>query len=176
MPWWYQDRHVDRRNRIGRTLPAMVVALMLTSGIAAARSETDWEAPLTISAGRATLRLCFGQKEDATSFVDNRYDVPAMPGGSLQAGFDLGGGSFWRDIRSPEEVRQTWTLHIRGPKLGEMVRLSWESPPPGEWARLVDPAAGRSIDLKNNMEYSFRNDGPRTLHIEVGSREKTDDR
>jgi hypothetical protein len=131
----------------------MVSGLLLGSSLAEAAA--GWETNLLISAGAAESRLSFGQRADATKQLDGRYDVPSIPGGTLQATFTGGGGQLWRDIRALGRNQEEWQLAIANGG-DQPVEITWDAAglPPGFRFELIDTAAGRAIDMESFAAYT----------------------
>jgi len=150
-----------------------LLIMLCTIGLLAlgtnARAAAGWEIPLTVRAGNAVQHLALGERVDATDGIDGLYDVPALPGGSLRASFDLAGGHFWRDIRPLSSDHQRWTLSVAvAQKSGEEVTVHWGNmQKKGLQARLTDPLSGRIIDAATRHEYHFRSNGSRTLILDI---------
>lgn len=147
-------------------------AILCTLGLIALGSNAwaaaGWELPVTVSAGRAVQHLSLGERTDATDGVDGLYDVPALPGGTLRAGFSLAGGHYWRDVRPLAKGHQRWKLIVTS-SAGADVTVAWGHFPRRFrlQARLKDPVAGRIIDAIKHRRYRFRNGGRRTLIFDI---------
>jgi len=134
------------------------MSLFMVSGLLVGSSMADaaagWETNLLISAGTAESRLSLGQRSDATSEEDGRYDVPAMLSGTLRAAFTGGGGSLWRDIRAFGRNREEWHLAIASSN-GQPVKIGWDAKglPKGFRFELIDEAAGQVIAMESSSAY-----------------------
>ena len=148
-------------------------AILCTLGLIALGTDvlaaTGWEIPLTVSTGHVVQHLSFGEREDATIGVDGLYEVPALPGGAIQAAFEFAGTRYWRDIRPLTDTHQSWKLIVTAPRTAGEVTVAWGDLPrqAALLARLEDPAAGQVIDAASHKQYRFRNNGTRTLILDV---------
>jgi len=135
------------------------MSVLLVCGLLAASSPagaaTGWETNLLVSAGTAESRLAFGQRADATSLADGRYDVPAMLGGTLQAAFTGGGGPLWRDIRAFGRDHEEWQLAIVG-QGGQPVKIVWDagSLPKGFSFELIDAETDQVVAMETCSAYT----------------------
>jgi hypothetical protein len=129
----------------------------------------DWETRLSVRAGSGENRLSFGQRANATDGFDGQYDVPAMPGGTLNAHFDLEAGTYWRDIKGLQTGKSAvWTLQVESTLPAETVLLSWPNAALPEGTTLRDLTTGTQVDMKQQTSYIYSNDGPRLFQLVAG--------
>ncbi len=139
-------------------------------------SADGWEAALKVKAEGAESKLSFGQRVDAGSGIDGRYDVPAMLSGPLSVYFLIGQQQFWRDIRSMAFGRtQIWTLRVENESPGQTVALAWAQEDLPRWARvkLFDLVGQVQLDMRRQGRYVFTSgESPREFQIILRSRSK----
>jgi len=147
----------------------LILCISLVLGAAAAWADDGWEMSLTIGSGMAENRLSFGQRPDATSGRDGRYDVPPMPGGTLNSMFTNGGGSFWRDIRDIRSGETVWQLTVASTSPDAMALLKWnpKAIPAGVSMALRDAQSGISVDMAETNQLAMKLNGNQVLEIVV---------
>jgi len=135
------------------------------------QADSGWEANIVVSVLNAENRLSFGERPDATEDFDNRYDVPAMLSGDIEAYFLLNDGTnCWRDIKAAGRTGvKSWDLHIESSLVGEIVKIKWDPEllPHNLIFRLIDYETGTIVDMRRHNSYSYQNNGDRCLRLEV---------
>jgi hypothetical protein len=146
-----------------RTTVLITLLTLAASTLAAAQG---WEAELTVRAGRAENRLAFGQHPAASAGIDGVFDVPALLAGDLKASFVLAGGKYWRDIRALGAAG--WQLRVESSLSDQELSIHWQPTAlPAQALRLVDLTSGEVIDMRQQSDYRWRNEGARMFRIEM---------
>ena len=148
---------------------SMMVFMLLVSSIAVSTAAEGWEAGISVSVLNAENRLSLGLRPDATDGRDGKYDVPPMLAGNIKAYFLGQSGKLWRDIRSSLPGKKIWDLRIESDLEGEETIIKWNSRafPAGISVSLVDPEAGKMVDMKKIDTYKYKNTGSRDIKIEA---------
>jgi hypothetical protein len=145
-----------------KKIKAIITILVILIG---ANIALAWEARIDIKAGNTETGINIGQRVDATDGIDGLYDVPALLSGNLQAYIKAGDEKLWRDIRR-EGSDSVWELVIESLIDGDVI-IKWDIDrlPLEKRVELIDGLL--RIDMKAVDSYIYRNEGVKTLRIEV---------
>jgi len=145
-----------------KKIKAIITILVILIG---ANIALAWEARIDIKAGNTETGINIGQRVDATDGIDGLYDVPALLSGNLQAYIKAGDEKLWRDIRR-EGSDSVWELVIESLIDGDVI-IKWDIDrlPSEKRVELIDGLL--RIDMKSVDSYIYRNEGVKTLRIEV---------
>jgi len=145
-----------------KKIKAIITILVILIG---ANIALAWEARIDIKAGNTETGINIGQRVDATDGIDGLYDVPALLSGNLQAYIKAGDEKLWRDIRR-EGSDSVWELVIESLIDGGVI-IKWDIDrlPSEKRVELIDGLL--RIDMKAVDSYIYRNEGVKTLRIEV---------
>jgi hypothetical protein len=145
-----------------KKIKAIITILVILIG---ANIALAWEARIDIKAGNTETGINIGQRVDATDGIDGLYDVPALLSGNLQAYIKAGNEKLWRDIRR-EGSDSVWELVIESLIDGDVI-IKWDIDrlPLEKRVELIDGLL--RIDMKAVDSYIYRNEGVKTLRIEV---------
>jgi hypothetical protein len=145
-----------------KKIKAIITILVILIG---ANIALAWEARIDIKAGNTETGINIGQRVDATDGIDGLYDVPALLSGNLQAYIKAGDEKLWRDIRR-EGSDSVWELVIESLIDGDVI-IKWDIDrlPSEKRVELIDGLL--RIDMKAVDSYIYRNEGVKTLRIEV---------
>jgi len=145
-----------------KKIKAIITILVILIG---ANIALAWEARIDIKAGNTETGINIGQRVDATDGIDGLYDVPALLSGNLQAYIKAGNEKLWRDIRR-EGSDSVWELVIESLIDGDVI-IKWDIDrlPSEKRVELIDGLL--RIDMKAVDSYIYRNEGVKTLRIEV---------
>lgn len=152
-----------------RVISTTVAGLILLFGAGGALAADNWEVPLKVRVDRAENQLAFGAHAEATAGFDGRFDVPVMSGGNLQAFFTAGGKQVWRSLVASPGVGSSWVLTVSSSLTGKSVNLEWaQNQLPGNCqVRLTDLATNENIDMRQQAQYVYVNQGVRKFAINV---------
>lgn len=137
---------------------------------APAYSGDEWTMKIGVKASDVRSKLVIGQKPDAIDGIDGRYDVPAMPGGDIEAYIELQGHKYWKDVKHTcsTNCRKTWNIVIASPLQGEDIRISWDPQniPVDRSMIMIDMETGFITDMISARQgYSYKNTGMKRFAV-----------
>lgn len=130
----------------------------------------EWMMQIRVRSLDAQNKLIIGQRADATDRIEGRYDVPALPGGDIDAYLYLEGKQYWKDIKNTcnTRCRKTWNISVESSTRGEDVKLSWSLPdiPDNASIILIDKQTGVVTDMiSKQYEYIYKNSGKKEFTV-----------